>query len=344
LTSSSESSESSASSSSSGGVCASLWNIFSELCVVLHDLGRSPWQVPLPNSSSSGGGGGTASECSFAIFQAASAYCNAKFPEIPAASAVGAAMDDDDRTAAASSSSVGIDSFGDQTVPGAASSTSFSIPESELGAVHAILESLGTRIDKAVDAALGGAEINDANFGSTSGNEGNAAAASGWVNAPLAEGASHPMIVTSTGGIAQDGQVATALVLKAASASAVERGLKCALAELYHRLRDLYAASYTRALARTAATTTEGGAAAAESLPKPVPLRRPVCNSPSSLLTHRGGDDGGGFAGGALHAAYEALSGATATMVTCQGSACQTDGEDYAELMAALRHALKVTE
>lgn len=315
-----------------------------------HDLGRSPWQAPLSSSSSSinssssssssSTGGGTANHCSYGVFQAASAICNAKFPEVAPSSVTGAATGVDG-AAASVGASVGVNPSNDQPLPGVASSASF--PESELESVHAILESLGARIDAAVDAVFGGTE-SDGLEGGINGesSERDAAAAPEWAQPPLFEGASHPVIVTSTGGIAQAGQVATALVLRAASASTVERGLKCVLAELYRHLRDLYEASYTRALAATAASGGSGAAStSAGSLPKPVPRWRPVCSNPSSLLIKRdGGDNGGGFAGGALHEAYQALAAATATMVTCQGPACQSDGEDYAELIAALQHAL----
>jgi hypothetical protein len=139
------------------GVCASLWNHLSELCVVLHDVGRSPW----PSHG----------ECSFALFQAADQLCRVEFPS-----------------------------------PGA----TFDPAESER--VLELLErhSLAVATDGTVRAA--------------------AAAA-----LPLP--AAHPMIMTSTGGEQQEGQVATAVVLGPAALAAAEHALRCVSAEYHFILR-----------------------------------------------------------------------------------------------------------
>ena len=57
--------------SKEGGVCAALWNHLAEFCVILHEVGRSPWQNDTP------------ADCSYILFTAAKLICQARFPPLP---------------------------------------------------------------------------------------------------------------------------------------------------------------------------------------------------------------------------------------------------------------------
>jgi len=238
-----------------GGVCASLWNHLSELCVVSHDTGNSPWQEPWQGGVQEKGAGldpqpgGGVADCSFALFKASEQVCRDRFPGRRAPS-----------TEAQADARGRVEHFEQR---------------GELGRVHATLQ----RARAALDAASQGGA---------------------WPRLP---GGPHPVILTSTGGEQQSGQVATAAVLTPGQVGLVAEALRCVVGE------------FGEVLGRMLGRMLDG-------------------------TGDTGWGDGLALCSGALHEAEMALGSAALLHVTCLGGACTQDGEDYQRLANALRHAL----
>jgi hypothetical protein len=284
-----------------GGVCASLWNHLSELCVVAGEIGASPWA----------GGHGGHEACSFTLFQAASLVCRARFPP-PA------------------------------TRP----------PVDPEGPIGSPPPTEGLTGGSAREASVV-IDANDAGSGSGNGGDGISAVEVAELMAKLTrafddmaqEGflpatASHPtpLILTSTGGEARTGQVASALVLRGAE-DGVHRGATAAIAAA---LRGALA-DYCRALAKAPTSgrhvdrvgNSDSGGGEADGGSSLTTTAAPSC--PESVSAYRAERSA---AAGDVHAALMTLAAATIRVVTCGGTRCEPSGRDYDDLIAALKWSL----
>lgn len=251
--------------SSGGGVCKSLWNHLSELCLVLHDLNRSPFQYTSNlenNKEDMIISNSDVTACTFTLFKATEVICEDKFP-------IYTTNDDD----------------------------SLNIPSN----LNAIDIEYSLKILKTLE------NINHINTQSLH-------------FSPLSP-SSHPIIMTSTGGEYQNGQVASALLISNRNIHKVELSFKCILIE-YEYIINSILTKYVHDSFLNSIHPFDIG-------------RR--CNNAiftsfetnSSLLSEL------------VHGAEMALIESTLTQVTCMGTKCTADGEDYQILVNSLKHHMQ---